>query len=60
MVGDDVESDVLGAQRHGITGVLVLTGKAAPGGARAGGGEADHVLDSVAALPELLSRLRRG
>ena len=30
MVGDDVESDVVGAQRHGLTGVLVRTGKLQP------------------------------
>ncbi|MGW3042029.1 HAD-IIA family hydrolase [Kitasatospora sp. NPDC001159] len=59
MVGDDIESDVLAAQRLGITGVLVRTGKAAPGAPRRGDGEPDHVLDSVAALPELLARLRR-
>ncbi|MGW2250020.1 HAD-IIA family hydrolase [Kitasatospora sp. NPDC001660] len=57
MVGDDIESDVLAAQRHGITGVLVRTGKAAPGAPRRGDGEPDHVLDSVAALPDLLARL---
>ncbi|MEU6237987.1 HAD-IIA family hydrolase [Kitasatospora sp. NPDC047058] len=60
MVGDDIESDVLGAQRHGITGVLVRTGKAAPGAPVRAGGEPDHVLDSVADLPELLARLRQG
>ena len=31
MVGDDLESDVLGAQAVGITGVLVRTGKYRPG-----------------------------
>jgi ribonucleotide monophosphatase NagD (HAD superfamily) len=30
MVGDDIESDVLAAQRHGLTGVLVKTGKYLP------------------------------
>ncbi|GAA2748851.1 MULTISPECIES: HAD-IIA family hydrolase [Kitasatospora] len=59
MVGDDIESDVLAAQRYEITGVLVRTGKAA-GGPRHGSGEPDHVLDSVADLPGLLARLRRG
>ncbi|WP_395298280.1 HAD-IIA family hydrolase [Kitasatospora hibisci] len=60
MVGDDIESDVLAAQGCGITGVLVRTGKAASGGPRQGSGRPDHVLDSVADLPDLLSRLRRG
>jgi HAD superfamily hydrolase (TIGR01458 family) len=30
MVGDDIESDVLAAQRQGLTGVLVKTGKYLP------------------------------
>ncbi|MFJ3794173.1 HAD-IIA family hydrolase [Kitasatospora sp. NPDC090091] len=60
MVGDDIESDVLAAQRCGITGVLVRTGKAAPGGPRQSSGRPDHELDSVADLPDLLSRLRQG
>ncbi|MER7771160.1 HAD-IIA family hydrolase [Kitasatospora sp. NPDC096140] len=60
MVGDDIESDVLGAQHHGIGGVLVRTGKAAPGAPERADGEPDHVLDSVADLPELLARLRAG
>ncbi|MFE5588311.1 HAD hydrolase-like protein [Kitasatospora sp. NPDC056531] len=60
MVGDDIESDVLAAQRYGITGVLVHTGKAAPGAPKRGSAEPDHELDSVASLPELLSQLRQG
>jgi HAD superfamily hydrolase (TIGR01458 family) len=35
MVGDDVESDVLAAQRAGVTGVLVRTGKFQPEDLRA-------------------------
>ncbi|MFF3325115.1 HAD-IIA family hydrolase [Streptomyces sp. NPDC002889] len=57
MVGDDIESDVLGAQRHGITGVLVRTGKYLPETHRAAPGSPDHVLDSFADLPSLLERL---
>ena len=55
MVGDDVESDVLGAQAHGITGVLVRTGKYQLG-AEDGvdGHRPDHVIDSIADLPQLL------
>ncbi|MFF3688204.1 HAD-IIA family hydrolase [Streptomyces sp. NPDC002187] len=59
MIGDDIESDVLGAQRHGITGVLVRTGKYLPEAHRAAPGEPDHVLDSFAYLPGLLQRLGR-
>jgi HAD superfamily hydrolase (TIGR01458 family) len=55
MVGDDIDADVLGSQAVGITGVLVRTGKY-----RASDLERDTppdlVIDSVAALPELLSR----
>ncbi|WP_336048859.1 HAD-IIA family hydrolase [Streptomyces sp. CA2R101] len=54
MVGDDIESDVLAAQRCGITGVLVKTGKYLPETHRAAGGTPDHVLDSFAELPGLL------
>ncbi|MER6528228.1 HAD-IIA family hydrolase [Streptomyces sp. NPDC001508] len=57
MVGDDVESDVLAAQRAGISGVLVRTGKYLPESLAAASGTPDHVLDSFADLPALL-RLR--
>ncbi|QUH00669.1 TIGR01458 family HAD-type hydrolase [Saccharopolyspora erythraea] len=54
MVGDDVESDVLAAQRLGITGVLVRTGKYTPETTEAASGVPDHVLDSFADVPDLL------
>jgi HAD superfamily hydrolase (TIGR01458 family) len=54
MVGDDVESDVLAAQRAGVTGVLVRTGKFQPEDLRAADGTPDHVIDSFADLPALL------
>ncbi|MFD8806184.1 TIGR01458 family HAD-type hydrolase [Streptomyces sp. NPDC059597] len=54
MVGDDVESDVLGAQRVGITGVLVRTGKFQPDTLDRASGTPDHVVDSFADLPALL------
>jgi HAD superfamily hydrolase (TIGR01458 family) len=70
MVGDDLENDVLAAQRSGVSGVLVQTGKSpagAPGGAVPPSSTAasartesspppspDHVLPSVADLPSLL------
>ncbi|MEU9125932.1 HAD-IIA family hydrolase [Streptomyces sp. NPDC048506] len=56
MVGDDIQSDVLAAQRCGITGVLVKTGKYLPETHRAADGRPDHVLDSFADLPALLAR----
>jgi HAD superfamily hydrolase (TIGR01458 family) len=54
MVGDDVESDVLAAQRAGMTGVLVRTGKYLPRTLRAASGTPDHVVDSIADVPSLL------
>ncbi|MFJ1613808.1 MULTISPECIES: HAD-IIA family hydrolase [unclassified Streptomyces] len=56
MVGDDIESDVLAAQRAGLTGVLVRTGKYLPETHRAADGTPDHVIDSFADLPDLLER----
>jgi HAD superfamily hydrolase (TIGR01458 family) len=53
MVGDDIVNDVLGAQACGLTGVLVRTGKFME--ADLGKGAPDHVLDSIADLPEMLS-----
>ncbi|UZJ32448.1 HAD-IIA family hydrolase [Streptomyces endophytica] len=56
MVGDDVESDVLAAQRCGITGVLVRTGKYQTEAVEAADGTPDRVIDAFADLPELLGR----
>ncbi|WP_217208013.1 HAD-IIA family hydrolase [Streptomyces sp. AC550_RSS872] len=58
MVGDDVESDVLAAQRAGVRGVLVRTGKYLPETLRDASGTPDHVIDSFADLPALLTELR--
>src|SRR6516225_11461833 len=44
MVGDDIENDVLGAQRQGLTGVLVRTGKYVPRTHLDASGTPDHVL----------------
>ncbi|MFD0271675.1 TIGR01458 family HAD-type hydrolase [Streptomyces sp. NPDC127106] len=57
MVGDDIESDVLAAQRCGITGVLVKTGKYAPETHHGASGTPDHVLESFADLPDLMASL---
>ena len=57
MVGDDIENDVLAAQRQGLTGVLVKTGKYLPRAHRDASGTPDHVLGSFADLPALLDRL---
>jgi HAD superfamily hydrolase (TIGR01458 family) len=57
MVGDDIESDVLGAQALGITGVLVRTGKFRPGDLEEHAVRPDHVIDHVGLLPALLESL---
>jgi HAD superfamily hydrolase (TIGR01458 family) len=57
MVGDDIETDVLAAQRQGLTGALVKTGKYLPRTHQSASGTPDHVLDSFADLPDLLQRV---
>ena len=54
MVGDDVDNDVLAAQRLGIAGVLVRTGKYRPEALAAADGTPDRVIDSIADVPRLL------
>lgn len=58
MVGDDIHADVLAAQDHGITGVLVRTGKYRAETLRDAPGRPDQVIDSVADLPRLLGLVR--
>ena len=58
MVGDDIRSDVLAAQRVGMTGVLVRTGKYREEALRTSPAAPDYVIDSIADLPALLARLR--
>jgi HAD superfamily hydrolase (TIGR01458 family) len=59
MVGDDVESDVLGAQAVGIAGVLVRTGKFRPSDLDAPG-RPDHIIDDIGGLAEVLEHLALG
>jgi HAD superfamily hydrolase (TIGR01458 family) len=54
MVGDDVENDVLAAQRLGILGVLVRTGKFRDDALAAATGTPDVVIASIADVPDLL------
>jgi phospholysine phosphohistidine inorganic pyrophosphate phosphatase len=51
MVGDDVRTDVDGAHRAGLTGVLVRTGKFSPSDLD-GDVTPDAVIDSIADLPQ--------
>ncbi|WP_258036367.1 HAD hydrolase-like protein [Streptomyces sp. SM10] len=59
MAGDDIDTDVLAAQGHGITGVLVRTGKYRPETRAAADGTPDHVVDTFADVPALVERLGR-
>ncbi len=54
MIGDDVEVDVGGAQRAGLMGALVKTGKFRPSDLERGV-TPDVVFDSIASLPAWLS-----
>jgi len=57
VVGDDLESDVLGAQAAGMRGVLVRTGKFRPEGLERAAGQPDEIWESVGELPERLGGL---
>ncbi|GAB2640778.1 HAD-IIA family hydrolase [Gordonia jinhuaensis] len=62
MVGDDMHSDVLGAQASALQGALVRTGKFRPEMLHRlqrdeFGPVPDHVIDSVADLPALVEKL---
>jgi ribonucleotide monophosphatase NagD (HAD superfamily) len=54
MVGDDIEADIAGAQRHGMKTVLVRTGKFRPDAVEAGSTRPDVIISSIAQLPEWL------
>jgi HAD superfamily hydrolase (TIGR01458 family) len=55
MLGDDLESDVLGAQAAGLTGVLVRTGKFRPEDLERATGTPDVIIDSIGELPGILA-----
>src|SRR5262245_6508184 len=54
MVGDDIDADVIGAQRFGLRTVLVRTGKFRPDEVERSGTMPDGLLSSVADLPRWL------
>jgi HAD superfamily hydrolase (TIGR01458 family) len=56
MVGDDLDSDVAGAQRYGLKTVLVRTGKFRPDEVDRSTVVPDAVISSVAYLPEWLEQ----
>jgi len=54
MIGDDIESDILGAQNAGLKAALVKTGKFRESDLHRGI-EPDYILEDVNALLNLLS-----
>jgi HAD superfamily hydrolase (TIGR01458 family) len=58
MIGDDIDADVLGAQRLGITGMLVKTGKFLPEALESADGIPDYVVGSIIDVPDMLPRIR--
>jgi HAD superfamily hydrolase (TIGR01458 family) len=54
MVGDDIEGDVVGAQKHGMHTVLVRTGKFRPDELEETGVVPDGIVSSIAQLPDWL------
>lgn len=53
MVGDDIDTDVGGAQGMGVSGCLVRTGKFRAAYAEKSTIKPDYILDSIAALPDI-------
>ena len=54
LVGDDIESDIGGALRAGLAGILVRTGKYREEHVRASGITPTAVVGSIADVPALL------
>jgi len=54
MVGDDIESDIAGAQAHGMKTVLVRTGKFRPDTVEETRIRPDGIISSIAQLPDWL------
>jgi HAD superfamily hydrolase (TIGR01458 family) len=56
MVGDDIESDIGGAQKHGMRTALVRTGKFRPDAVERSGIMPDAILSSIADFPQWLEQ----
>jgi HAD superfamily hydrolase (TIGR01458 family) len=56
MIGDDLDGDVVGAQRHGMRTVLVRTGKFRPDEVEASSVAPDAIVSSIAQIPDWLER----
>ena len=55
MIGDDIESDIGGAQRAGLAGILVRTGKYREDAVLVSGIVPTATVPSVAEVPALLA-----
>lgn len=60
IVGDDIDSDIGGGQACGLRGILVQTGKYREEYCQRSSVRPDHVIPSIADLPELLDALQPG
>jgi len=56
MIGDDIDSDIGGAQQIGIKGILVRTGKFREAYTASSPIKPDAIIDSIADLPNLLEK----
>jgi HAD superfamily hydrolase (TIGR01458 family) len=56
MVGDDLEGDCIGGQKHGMRTVLVRTGKFRPDEIERSPVQPDGIISSIAQLPDWLER----
>jgi HAD superfamily hydrolase (TIGR01458 family) len=56
MVGDDLEGDVVGANKHGMKTILVRTGKFRPDEVERSAIQPDGIVSSIAQLPDWLER----
>ena len=56
MVGDDLDGDIVGAQKHGMRAVLVRTGKFRPDAVERSAVVPDGIVSSIAQLPDWLER----
>jgi HAD superfamily hydrolase (TIGR01458 family) len=54
MIGDDLEGDCIGAANHGMSTVLVRTGKFRPDELEASSARPDAIVSSIAQLPDWL------
>jgi HAD superfamily hydrolase (TIGR01458 family) len=57
MIGDDIDSDIDGAQQAGIKGVLVRTGKYRKAYAESSKVKPNFIIDSIANLPNIIAMM---